>query len=477
MASSLRPVAKSPVISGRRLLTSKTFRLALLYLCLMSASVLALLAYIYWSTTQAVSRQIDTTIEAEIQGLAEQLNQRGMVGLIEAINRRSAAASASRGLYLLVDRASKPLAGNLSRWPDGEVSADGWMTFLVEMRDGEGGGVNIGRARVFQLRNGLHLLVGHDIRERTYVEGLIRETLSWGLGIIIGLSLLGAILMSRLILARVDTINHTSREIMAGDMSRRIPLRGSDDEFDQLATNLNAMLDQIERLIEGIKQVSDNIAHDLRSPLARLRSRLEITLMEGGGEDQMRDALNQTIGEADQLLQTFNALLSIAEAEAGAPRERFMEVDLSALVADVEEFYAPVAEEQGLSFRVLGGDASSSPILLLGDRNLLFQAMANLIENAIKFSDGSGEITLALARKDQSVSLSVGDRGPGIPEEARGQVLNRFFRLESSRSTAGSGLGLSLVSAVAQLHGGKLWLGDHEPGLLATIVLPFTLKG
>ena len=458
-------------VSSRRLLRSRTFRLALIYLCLLNGAVLLLLGGIYWSTTAAVTRQIESTINAEITGLAEQFSQRGIIGLSQAIQRRVQQDENGRALYLLTDSAFQPLAGNLNRWPTTAPDSDGWITFGLEGPSGEGGGVNFGWARLFDLGGRYHLLVGHDIRERTFVEGLIRESLAWGLAVTLSLTLVGGFILARLLLGRIEAINTTSREIMAGDMSRRIRLVGSGDEFDELSRNLNAMLDQIERLVRGLKEVSDNIAHDLRSPLARLRSRLEIALLEPADKEKYRAVLIETIAEADALLKTFNALLSIAEAEAGTARDQFVALDVDALLADVAELYEPLAEAAGLAFNV-EGERTATGATVQGDRDQLFQAVANLVDNAIKFSSPGGAVTLSLAPAPDQLEIAVADRGPGVPEDAREKVVERFYRLEESRTMPGSGLGLSLVAAVARLHGGHLALSDNQPGLRAAVCLP-----
>jgi len=452
-----------------RLFRSRTFRFALVYICLFSGAVVGLLAIVYWATTEAVSRQIDTTIDAEIRGLAEHYRSRGLVGLVETVQRRSVDRDEDRALYLLADAGFQPLAGNLSGWPDAEPDPEGWITFRLSREAGEGGGVNFGRARVFDLRVGLHLLVGHDLRERTFVSSVIRETFGWGLAAILATSLLGVLLFSRFFFARIDRINATAREIVAGDMTRRIPMSGKSDEFDDLAANLNAMLDQITRLIESLQQVSNNIAHDLRSPLARLRSRIDIALMKPQDAPGYRQVLRETIEDADKLIATFNALLSIAQIESGLSRERFSTVDLGDVLRDVFELYEPVAEDKGLRFKAVASDDGAARVH--GDRDLLFQALANLLDNAIKFSPVGGEVSLGLDKASGRRRLFVTDRGPGIPEEMRDKVKERFFRLESSRSTPGSGLGLSLVAAVAELHGGELNLLDNSPGLRAEILL------
>ena len=456
-------------MQSRTLLRSKIFQLALVYLCLFTGAVLLIVGFIYWTASDSVLRQIDATIDAEITGLAEQYGQRGSIGLLIAVQRRAEAAEDAGGLYLLTDENFRPLAGNVARWPDETPDSRGWVTFRLPYRDVEGGGINFGRARLFEA-DGLHLLVGHDVRERTRVYHFIRETLAWGLAAVIAITLLGGMLMSRALLRRIDAINQTSREIIAGDLSRRVAVSGRGDEFDRLAGNLNAMLDQIERLLAAMKQVSDNVAHDLRSPLARLRSRLEVTLMEKPDAAGYRQAIEQTIAEADHLLTTFNALLNIAQAESGAPRRNFEAVDLAAQLRDVMELYEPLAEEKGIDLRIDADQAAG----LQGDPHLLFQALANLTDNAIKFSPSGGEVSLSLAREGDWIILTVADHGPGIPAAMREKALERFFRLEESRSTPGSGLGLSLVAAVASLHRGTIILNDNEPGLHAILRLPVT---
>lgn len=449
-----------------RLYRSAVFRLTLVSFGLFTVALLVLVGAIYWFATDSLTRQIDATIDAEIRGLAEQFDQRGLIGLLRAVQRRSEPDQQFGGLYLLTDANYAPLAGNLSRWPDVRPDADGWITFPLEGTAANT--LNYGRARTFELGAWYHLLVGHDLRERTLVADLIRDSLLWGLAATVALSLIGGMLMSRRLVARIDAINRTSREIMAGDLARRVPVGPDGDEFDQLAQNLNAMLDQIERLMAGLRQVSDNIAHDLRTPLARLRSRLEVTLMEPAESAADRAAMEATIAEADGLLKTFNALLSIAQAEAGAVRRHFAPLELKALLADVAELYEPLAEERGQAFEA----EFDGPLTVQGDRDLLFQAVANLLDNAIKFAPRQGSVALALRAEGGRAVILVSDSGPGIPAAECDRVTERFYRLESSRSTPGSGLGLSLVAAVATLHGGRLVLEDNAPGLRARIEIP-----
>jgi signal transduction histidine kinase len=281
------------------------------------------------------------------------------------------------------------------------------------------------------------------------------------------------------LLARIDEVTATSRTIMAGDLSGRVPVYGSGDELDRLSENLNAMLERIEQLMTGLQEVSDNIAHDLKTPLNRLRNRVEAALRQADGEAVYRDALERTIEEADDLIKTFNALLSIARLEAGAVRETMADIDVGALVHGVAELYEPAAEDQGL---VLQSRVTKS-LHVAGDRQLLGQAVANLIDNAIKYGFSAsgakkttrgarGAIHVTGRRRANRVEISVADNGTGIPEAERERVLKRFVRLEEARSRPGSGLGLSLVAAVARLHGGTLRLEDNKPGLKAVLSLP-----
>ena len=469
MSSAAR--AERPPAAGQfgRLVRSTAFRGALVYLGLFGASAAVLLGFLYWSTAGFMARQTDAAIEAEISGLAEQYTQRGVIGLVRALDRRAARARARRGLYLLADAARRPLAGNLTAWPAEAPDAQGWLTFRLDYADARGA-VDFGRARVFVLDGGLRLLVGRDIRERLEIVQRLRDSLGWGLALAFALSLAGGFLASRSMLRRIDAIGAASREIMVGELERRIPLRGTGDELDRLAENLNAMLDRIALLVAGMREVSDNIAHDLRSPLARLRSRLELVLESPADGADYRGAIERSIAEADSLLATFNALLGIARLEAGAERARFAPFPVDALLADVAELYAPVAEAKGVALTCAPGGAPG----IEGDRDLVFQCVANLVDNAVRFSSEGGEITLTsgAAPDGGRVEIVVGDRGPGIPDALKPRVFERFFRVEPARAGPGSGLGLSLAAAVARRHGGALDLEDNHPGLRAVLRLP-----
>ncbi len=446
------------------LLRTSTFRLALLYMALFAGSALLLLGFIYWSTVAFMANQTDATIQAEIVGLAEQYRERGLAGLVETISERLERDPESSSVYLLASRGFQPLAGNLTGWPEVEPTPDGWLDF--EFQDPRAGGrIFHARARPFVLEGGLHLLVGRDTRELKATQQLIVRALLWGLAITLALALLGGILMSRSMLRRIEEINQTSREIMGGDLSRRVPTSGTSDDFDQLAVNLNAMLDEIERLMGGIRQVSDNVAHDLRTPLTRLRNRLEQLRSDLEVGSPHAERVERSIADADQLLSTFAALLRIARIEAGGHRQDLEPVDLPRVVQDAAELYEALAEEKRLQI-----ETSLAPsVTVRGDRDLLFQAITNLLDNAVKYTPDGGRIRLSVSRTEDAVDVAVSDTGPGIPPEERDKVAQRFYRLERSRSAPGSGLGLSLVAAVAKMHHAELVLADNCPGLKATL--------
>lgn len=448
------------------LFNTTTFRLAVIYLALFAVSVLALLGFIYWTTAGFMVRQSDETIAAEITGLAEQYRRTGLPGLTQVIIERS--RNQRHSLYLLTDASSEPIAGNLNSWPEVATGPGGWLDFTYERRLGNDIENHFARARHLLLAGGLHLLVGRDISDRREIDRLLRSSLAWALALTLGLGLVGGVIMSRNMMRRIDAINRTSHEIIEGDLSRRIPLRGSNDELDELARNLNAMLDRIEELMVAMRQVTDNIAHDMRSPLNRMRSRLELTLREHPSEDIYRTALEQTVAEAEQLVLTFNALLGIAQIEARSDRENMADIDLTEAVEDVVDLYAPVAEDKGIAIAVTGGELGS----LHANRHLLSQALANLIDNAIKYTPAGGKVEVGARVVGETAEIVVADNGPGIPDADRDRVQERFVRLEASRNSVGSGLGLSLVRAVARFHRGSLILEDNAPGLRARLVLP-----
>ena len=458
-----------------KLFRTTTFRLSLTYLALFSTAAILAIAYIYWNTTVLLSQQLSQTIDAELKGLAEQYRAGGLQQLVRTVAERS--GTPGNSLYLVADKEGRRLAGNLSA-----VTPDLWNSLgpveFVYRRPAQGGVENrLAFANVFRLPSGYRLIVGRDIEDRRQLARMVRTTMLWGLGVMALFGIGGGYWVSRRLLARIDSLSDTTRTIMEGDLTGRLPINGSGDELDRLAQSLNLMLARIEQLMAGLREVSDNIAHDLKTPLSRLRNRVEAALHEPYGEPVYREALERTIEEADGLIKTFNALLSIARIEAGAGSENRETLDVSALLRDVAELYEPVAEERGLELKA----QAESPVFIKADRQLIGQAIANLVDNAIKYGTaetGPGdeparpEVTVSAVAKNGVAEIVVTDRGPGVPQADRERVLDRFVRLEASRSEPGSGLGLSLVAAVARLHGGSLKLEDNAPGLKVILALP-----
>jgi len=453
-------------VTRARLIHTSAFRIAALYLALFGISVSGLLGFIYWQSAGFIARQTDQTVAAEITGLAEQYRQLGLGGLIRIVAERSRNQRAS--LYLLTDPLWQPRAGNIDQWPSAPEEADGWLTFPYERPVGGKMRTHAARARHLALPDGGHLLVGRDIEDRRQMAERLRDSVLWALAITLVLGLAGGVTVSRRLLRRLEAINLASREIMDGDLARRLPEGAGGDELDQLARSFNAMLERIEALVEGMRQVTDNIAHDLRSPLNRLRTRLEVTLASDPGQAGYRVALEETVAETDSLIATFNALLNIAALEAGTGLDAPVEVALDAVVRDVGELYAPLAEDREIALSV----AAEPGLTMRGDRHLLSQALGNLLDNALKYTPAGGSIWLAAHRDAAAVAIVVADSGPGIPAEERDRVQQRFVRLEESRNRPGLGLGLSLVRAVAHAHGGALTLDDNAPGLRVELRLP-----
>lgn len=453
-----------------RLLKTHAVRLAALYFAVFAASVLSVLLFVYWVSANFVERQTQATLDAEVMGLAEQYAQRGLSGLIQIVAARSAGDRGDGMFYLVTDPRGHPLAGNIANWPAGKITS-GSVVFTVDVPVKGRMETHPAQGLLFALPRSYRLLVARDISDAAAFRDRIKTTLLWSGLVVLGIGLIGGSIMGRNMLRRVERVNRTAERVMAGNLSDRVPVMGTGDEFDQLAANLNGMLDQIERLMTAMREVTDNVAHDLKTPLARLRARLELTLLSHADAAAQDEAIRAAIDEADRLLATFNALLSITEAESGAVRSRAEPLDLGELARAAAELYEPVAEEQGFMLRL----DSAAGVMIRGDRHLLSQAVANLLDNALKYGIGGdrrGEIELSVATHDGRAALEVSDRGPGIPPEDHEIVFDRFVRLERSRSTPGNGLGLSLVRAAARIHDGTVSLRDHAPGLTVRLEFP-----
>lgn len=449
-----------------RLLRTNAFRLAALYMALFAASVLTLLVFIYFSTADFVERQTEETVGAEITGLQEQYREHGLLGLIEAINSRASAERGEPTLYLLADPRLKRIAGNLANWPQTTAIKSGWVRFTVELTRAGQPVTYDALASVFVLNGDYRLLVGRDLRDAVTFRARVEQTLFFAALLTLALGLIGGLFMTRNVLRRIEAVNRTSASIIQGDLSERVPLTGSGDEFDQLAANLNAMLDRIERLMAGMRQVTDNIAHDLRTPLTRVRARLERSREADRPTAELEAAIDVAIAGLDQTLGIITALLRITEIEEGNRRAAFGEIDLARIVCDVAELYGPIAENAHIELAVV----APAPRPVKGDRDLLVEAVANVLDNAIKFSPADSRIDLAVFDGPEGPIVRVRDRGPGIPPEERAQVLKRFYRADKSRHLPGSGLGLGVVSAVMNLHRFRIAIDDGEPGCVFDLI-------
>jgi signal transduction histidine kinase len=456
-----------------KLLRTTAFKLTLVYLGIFVLFAASLLGYFALNTRRLITEQITATVNGEVTGLSEQYSQGGLRRLVIVVDVRSRRPGSN--LYLVTTPTGEGLAGNVGSLEPGVLDRPGWLETNYHRLESPEGAEHRALVRVVQLAGGFHLLVGRDLDERERLFGIIVNAGKWSLALVIVLGLVGGFFVSRRVLSRIDAMTGTAQTIMAGDLSGRLPVAGSGDELDRLADNVNAMLERIEALMRGLKEVSDNIAHDLKTPLTRLRNRCEQALRSATGEASYRSALESTIAESDELIRTFDALLMIARAESGQARDNMTEFDASAIARDVGELYEPVAEEKGIALKVEAPVAAP----VRGNRELVSQALANLIDNAIKYAGPNGklngmpaEIVVRADTEGERITLSVADRGPGIADADRARVVERFVRLEQSRSEPGSGLGLSLASAVACLHGGELKLEDNHPGLRSTIALP-----
>ncbi len=452
-----------------KLFRTTAFKISLAYLIITSIGAVLVLFSVGWNVKGLVEQQITQTVDADIVGLSEQYAEGGITRLVDIIEQRVKQPSA--GLYLVTTHAGEPIVGNVSALPPGALDRTGVVETTYKVK----GRSRRALARVFALSGGFRLLVGHDLAEGDTLRPILWNALLTSLIWLTVIGTIGGLLLARRVLHRVDTINADARRIVEGDLSGRLPLAGTGDELDRLVVNLNAMLERIAELMAGLKEVSDNVAHDLKTPLTRMRSRAEQTLRLGKSVEDHREALEKVIDDADQMIRIFDALLMIARAEAGAGREGMVDFDAAAVVSDVGELYEPVAESRCIAFE----GAVDSNLFVHGSRELIGQALANLVDNALKYGVGDEDapadkrrIRLSAERRGGWIDIAVADHGEGIAPEDRARITDRFVRLENSRSRPGSGLGLSLVAAVARLHNGELRIEDNAPGLRFVMALP-----
>ena len=468
-----------------RALRSASLRLAIVHAALFAISAILFLGFIWWATIGLLERQVEAAINADAQALSERWEEGGLPALALTIQDRLEQDVDDDAIYLMVDPANARVAGNLRSWPHDVTRTDIWYQLPIARAGTKG----LAEVHAFALPGGFRLLVGRDVRARIVLKRLLTDTLLWALLMMVVLGTSGGFLLRGLFRRMVRDIARTTSAVSAGDLTSRVPRSGSGDEFDRVAQTINAMLDRIARLMDGVKQVSNAIAHDLRTPITRARTRLEDAALHAAGTEELRAAVERAVSDLDGITGIFEALLRIAEIEAGSRRSAFAEIDLAGLLTDLAELYGALAEEHGLRLelelpgRPPGGSATQGhfpPGRLLriwGDRSLIQQAVANLLDNAIKFSHPGGTVFLRAALAERRISVEIADQGIGMPQSDRARASERFFRAEAARNTPGSGLGLSLVQAVAQLHGGSLLLEDADPGLRAILTLGLPVGG
>ena len=456
-----------------KLFRTTAFKLSLAYLAIFAVGSALVLGRLGWNVQGLLDEQIRQTVDAEMSGLLEQYEAGGLRRLYTVINARARQPGSS--LYLLTNNAGELIIGNVAALPDAVLGQTGIVETAYE-RASDPSATHRALARALVLSSGFRLLVGRDLEERNQLGGAVGQALVTSLIAIAVIGLFGGLFVASRVLRRIDGMTATTQTIMQGDLSGRLPIAGSGDELDRLARNLNLMLERITELMAGLKEVSDNIAHDLKTPLTRLRNRAEQAL-RGDIAAAPRLALESIIEESDGLIRVFDALLMIARAEAGSGRESMGMLDAAAVARDFGELFEPLAEEAGMRLTV----ATDPTLPMRGNRELIGQATVNLLDNAIKYgvpfspdedSPATAEVALSARRVDGRVEIAVADHGRGIPEIDRVRARERFVRLEDSRSKPGSGLGLSLASAVARLHGGELRLEDNRPGLRVVLSLP-----
>jgi signal transduction histidine kinase len=466
---------------ARTLLKNTAVRLSALYILLFALCAAFLVIYVAGMSAHFLRQQTQASISQEIESINHVYDGGGMNALLRTLERRARQPGAN--LYVITGPAGEILAGNVAAIQPGILDQEGWTDipfryerFGEEKKNIKTSDAHMALADVFVLPNGLRVLVGRDLGEPEHFNSLVRQALMVALGVMGIGALVIWFAIGRNALKRISRMSDASAKIMAGDLSQRLPVAGSGDEFDRLSSSLNAMLGRIEKLDEGLKQVSDNIAHDLKTPLTRIRNKATDALARSDKPEEFQQSLEGIIAESDQLIRTFNALLMISRVEAGSSAAEMQDIDLSAIAADSAELYEPAVEEAGLRLRM---DIAAG-ISIHGNRELVGQALFNLLDNAVKYSADAagGEVVVSLHKDGENAVLSVSDEGPGIPADKYKEAVRRFARLDESRSKPGTGLGLSMVEAVAALHGGSLELsatkgeGQENKGLTVSMTFP-----
>lgn len=453
-------------------LRSSTFKLALIAIGLFGFIVLTLFGYVYLSTASYVRGRSDFAISAEEVALRRTYDRGGRDALIAVIQQRASDEGFQDNLYLLADPSYSFVTGNLKNWPPDLTNAQGWQTIRLNGLKSNTNSQPLLRAVLTTLPGGDHLLVGKYIDDLDDFAGNIRTAFIWGIVLVVILAGAASLLVTRRTVGRLAAINMASRAIMQSGLDKRIPLRGTRDEWDRVAENLNSMLDRIETLMQEVKQVTDNVAHDLRTPLARIRGRLEKAYHRSRDRAEDHALIGDTISNLDAVLRIFLSITRIAQIEAKSQNVAFRSVNVTEITRESVELYDAAAEEKGTHLNFVGDQR----VCVTGDRDLIFDAVSNLIDNAIKHGPPAGHVTVEVRRGSDGIAIvSIADDGPGIPVAEHENVFKRFYRLERSRHTSGNGLGLSLVAAVARLHGARIEMCDNVPGLSFYLLFPMEL--
>jgi len=449
-----------------RIVKTFTFRLALVYVGLFSLSVILLFAFIYTFAMNYIQGQVSDAIYVQYSYLLKDYRDSGSAAIEDRINEVIAGDDEGTGVYMLVNREFNKLAGNLDQWPADAVKEEpfekegDWVHFRIAGPHNNAKNVAV-RAIMVPLSKWRTLLVGQTLQSNEKVEQIIVQTFWASLLLTVVMAFIGALVMTRSVMKRINVINRSAGSIMHGNLSTRIPFTQGGDEFDELSSNLNQMLDRIEMLLQSLSQFANNIAHDLRSPLNRIINRLDSGLRTTEDTNPARKLLEKNISDMQEIIGTFNSILKISELEANTQFREFEACDIYQIVNMLVDFYEPLAAEKGIALQSL----LEGPLVIAGEKNLLTQAFANLIDNAIKFTPAGGRVSVTVAESERYLSVAVADNGPGVPEAFRDKVFEKFFRLEESRNTKGNGLGLSLVAAIARIHNATIMLEDNEPGL------------
>lgn len=449
-----------------RFVHSSAFRLTLLYAVLFGASVITLLIFIYFAAISEMESQIKSNISIQLADLSRKFITQGERETAATIRARLDKEKEKLSIYLLLDRKWNVVAGNIDRWPGGNPATSEWITFPLYRDDIPQDKWPSVMARNSTLPGGYILLVGYKLTSLERAQEVMVRVMAVSSGVILVLAVMGGMFLSHAIRKKLERINTACARVMSGELKERVAVSGSGDEFDNLAENFNAMLNRIEELIDGIKDISSNIAHDLRTPLGRLRGRLEEMARHASESPSLKGNLHIALNDIDNLTQTFNAILRISQAEIGAGKEQFTPVNLSNLIKDVVDLYEPLAEEKMLSLMT----EIESDVNIFGDKPLLTQAIANLVDNGVKYTPAQGTLRLTLKTVNSRPHLWIVDSGMGIPPEFYGKITEKFFRLEKSRHLPGNGLGLSLASAAFKLHEADMQFEDGNPGLVVHII-------